>query len=136
MKKILLLLLSSLLLLVGCQSNPDELRDGDARVFVTIDATNANAGILLSETEVLLRENETIYDVLLRVQRLYNLAVSEEVGPYGNYITAIGSVKNGDISSVSGWTYQVNGQEIWEACDDYVLQNGDCVLWCFVTSFS
>ncbi len=148
MKKVLLLCLicACIFSCISCGGNPDEWQEGDPSVTLTIECTGALAyrdtvsaipenGMILMPTEILLCENETIYDILLRAQRLYNIAVETQSGAYGMYVTSIGSLAQGTCTSVSGWTYAVNGTQIWDACNDYVLKDGDSVTWSFVTSW-
>jgi hypothetical protein len=142
----LFLIVFCMLACMACETNPDELQDDSFRVTVIIDCTDAlsyrnsvnvipESGMILTATEVLLNEGETIYDVLLRVQRLYNIAVATQTSTYGMYVTAIGGLEQGMCTDVSGWTYTVNDQMVMDACNDYVLQNGDTVKWEFITAW-
>ena len=52
---------------------------------------------------------------------------------YGTYVAAIGGLAEKEHGGTSGWMYSVNGVTPNTACSNYVLSNGDSVVWYYVT---
>ena len=84
---------------------------------------------VLEETELLLKENETVYDLLCRASRLYKLQLDHS---NGSYIKGINHLYEFDCGETSGWSYKVNGVTTSLACCDFVLKDGDKVEWIYV----
>ena len=51
----------------------------------------------------------------------------------GSYVAAIGGLAEKEHGGTSGWMYSVNGSTPMTACTNYVLSNGDVVVWYYVT---
>lgn len=51
---------------------------------------------------------------------------------YGStYIEGIGHLYEFDCGAKSGWMYQVNGEFPNYGCSEYLLQDGDEIIWCY-----
>jgi len=50
-------------------------------------------------------------------------------------VTTIGGLAAGAHGDMSGWTYTVDGEMIMESCDVQTVQEGDEILWAYVTSW-
>ena len=115
----------------------DVFSRGDDTVFFSINASQAlgiaenvpSDGWFLEETELLLKENETVYDLLCRAARLYKLQLEHS---NGSYIKGINHLYEFDCGETSGWSYKVNGVTTSLACCDFVLKDGDKVEWLYV----
>ena len=92
-------------------------------------------GVILAETEYVLREGDTVYGLLDRVAR-YNRIQLEYKGtdesPFGSvYIEGIHYLYEYSCGPLSGWVYKVNGVFPNCGCSEYELQDGDVVEWVY-----
>lgn len=71
----------------------------------------------------------TPYDTLCAL----GLSVNARSTTYGTYVAAIGGLAEKEHGGTSGWMYSVNGSTPMTACTNYVLSNGDVVVWYYVT---
>ena len=74
-------------------------------------------------------EGATVYDALCAL----GLSVNAHGSSYGTYVSAIGGLAEKQYGGTSGWCYSVNGSQPMTACSNYVLSNGDNVVWYYVT---
>ena len=74
-------------------------------------------------------EGATVYDALCAL----GLSVNAHGSSYGTYVSAIGGLAEKLYGGTSGWMYSVNGTTPMTACSNYVLSNGDNVVWYYVT---
>lgn len=92
-------------------------------------------GVILAETEYVLREGDTVYGLLDRAAR-YNRIQLEYKGtdksPFGSvYIEGIHYLYEYSCGPLSGWVYKVNGVFPNCGCSEYELQDGDVVEWVY-----
>ncbi|MEE1055832.1 MAG: DUF4430 domain-containing protein [Acutalibacteraceae bacterium] len=92
-------------------------------------------GVILEKTEYVLREGDTVFDVLYRAVR-YNKIQFEYQGadenPFGSvYIQGINYLYEFSCGSTSGWVYKVNGEFPNYGCSKYELDDGDVVEWVY-----
>ena len=87
----------------------------------------------LFSASVSVAEGATILDALEDAARQANAAVVTEGSPA--YVTTIGGLAAGAHGDMSGWTYTVDGEMIMESCDVQTVQEGDEILWAYVTSW-
>ncbi|MCR4780882.1 MAG: DUF4430 domain-containing protein [Ruminiclostridium sp.] len=85
-------------------------------------------GIILDTTEFGISEGETVYDILTRAARKYNIQL--QAGANG-YISGIGYLYEFDCGDLSGWIYHVNGDTPFMMCSEYKLSDGDRVEWLY-----
>ena len=71
----------------------------------------------------------TPYDALCAL----GLSVNARSTTYGTYVAAIGGLAEKEHGGTSGWMYSVNGNTPMTACTNYVLSDGDVVVWYYVT---
>ena len=93
-------------------------------------------GIILEETEYVLRPNDTVYDLLDRAVR-YNKIQMEYQGANENsfgsvYIKGINYLYEFSCGPLSGWMYRVNGKFPNYGCSKYELKDGDVVEWVYI----
>lgn len=76
-------------------------------------------------------EGATAYDALCAL----GISINARGSSFGTYVAAIGGLaeKDENYGSGSGWCYSVNGTTPMTACSNYVLSNGDNVVWYYVT---
>ena len=88
-------------------------------------------GIILAETEYVLRPGDTVFDLLSRATR-YNKIQMEYQGANRNafqsvYIQGINYLYEFSCGPLSGWMYRVNGEFPNYGCSKYVLNNHDLI---------
>lgn len=99
-------------------------------VTVTVSVTSSAVGNPVSSGGTFtFNEGATVYDALCAL----GLSVNAHGSSYGTYVAAIGGLAEKEHGSTSGWMYSVNGVTPMTACSNYVLSNGDDVVWYYVT---
>lgn len=92
-------------------------------------------GVILEKTELVLREGDTVFDILDRAARNYHIQM-EYQGADANvyksvYVQGISYLYEYTCGPLSGWNYQVNGSFPGTGCSQYTLKDGDSVLWAY-----
>lgn len=99
-------------------------------VTVTVAVTSSAVGNPVSAGGTYtFNEGATVYDALCAL----GLSVNAHGSSYGTYVAAIGGLAEKQYGGTSGWMYSVNGSMPMTACSNYVLSNGDNVVWYYVT---
>jgi hypothetical protein len=99
-------------------------------VTVTVSVTSSAVGNPVSSGGTFtFNEGATVYDALCAL----GLSVNAHGSSYGTYVAAIGGLAEKEHGGTSGWMYSVNGTTPMTACSNYVLSNGDNVVWYYVT---
>ena len=99
-------------------------------VTVTVSVTSSAVGNPVSSSGTFtFNEGATAYDALCAL----GLSVNARGTSYGTYVAAIGGLAEMEHGGKSGWMYSVNGTAPMTACSNYVLSNGDSVVWYYVT---
>lgn len=99
-------------------------------VTVTVAVTSSAVGNPVSSGGTFtFNEGATVYDALCAL----GLSVNAHGSSYGTYVSAIGGLAEKQYGGTSGWMYSVNGTTPMTACSNYVLSNGDNVVWYYVT---
>ena len=110
----------------GGQSGSQE----SSYVTVTVSVTSSAVGNPVSSGGTFtFNEGVTVYDALCAL----GLSVNAHGSSYGTYVSAIGGLAEKQYGGTSGWMYSVNGTTPMTACSNYVLYNGDNVVWYYVT---
>lgn len=99
-------------------------------VTVTVSVTSSAVGNPVSSGGTFtFNEGATVYDALCAL----GLSVNAHGSSYGTYVSAIGGLAEKQHGGTSGWMYSVNGTTPMTARSNYVLSNGDNVVWYYVT---
>lgn len=99
-------------------------------VTVTVSVTSSAVGNPVSSGGTFtFNKGATVYDALCAL----GLSVNARSTSYGTYVAAIGGLAEMEHGVKSGWMYSVNGITPNTACSNYVLSNGDNVVWYYVT---
>lgn len=99
-------------------------------VTVTVSVISSAVGNPVSSGGTFtFNEGATVYDALCAL----GLSVNAQGSSYGTYVSAIGGLTEKQHGGTSGWMYSVNGITPMTACSNYVLSNGDNVVWYYVT---
>lgn len=110
----------------GGQSGSQE----SSYITVTVSVTSSVVGNPVSSGGTFtFNEGATVYDALCAL----GLSVNAHGSSYGTYVSAIGGLAEKRYGGTSGWMYSVNGTTPMTACSNYVLSNGDNVVWYYVT---
>ena len=97
---------------------------------MTVSVTSSAVGNPVSSGGTFtFNEGTTVYDALCAL----GLSVNAHGSSYGTYVSAIGGLAEKQYGGTSGWMYSVNGTTPMTACSNYVLSNGDNVVWYYVT---
>ena len=106
--------------------NPDAVADS-YKAVVPEDGDFFNAPLKA-------KENESLYDFVIRVCRAENLPVAAQDG----YISSIGNLSDAATTGAywGGWTFTVNGQtpmdgETWLSASQVTLKAGDAVSFSY-----
>ena len=88
-------------------------------------------GVILAPTSVVFYEGESVYDVLKRVCKDYNIHLEFSWTPVYNsaYIEGIHNLYEFDCGALSGWMYRVDGWYPNYGCSRYQLADGEVVEW-------
>ena len=99
-------------------------------ITVTVSVTSSAVGNPVSSGGTFtFNEGATVYDALCAL----GLSVNAHGSSYGTYVSASGGLAEKQYGGTSGWMYSVNGTTPMTACSNYVLSNGDNVVWYYVT---
>lgn len=99
-------------------------------VTVTVSVTSSAVGNPVSSGGTFtFNEGATPYDALCAL----GLSINARPSSYGTYVDAIGGLAEKEHGGTSGWMYSVNGKTPNTACSNYILKNGDTVVWYYVT---
>lgn len=99
-------------------------------ITVTVSVTSSAVGNPVSSGGTFtFNEGATVYDALCAL----GLSVNAHGSSFGTYVAAIGGLAEKEHGGTSGWMYSVNGATPDKACSNYVLSNGDSVVWYYVT---
>lgn len=85
-------------------------------------------GTVIAECTVGFDEGENVCDVLKRAAKQNNIAVDGT-----DYVRAIGNLCEMQYGAMSGWVYSVNGVYPNVPCTEYILADGDTVVWRYTT---
>ena len=92
-------------------------------------------GTILPECEFEISEGESVYDVLVRAAKKFNIQTESKgaaSGAYGLvYICGINCLYEFDYGDLSGWVYRVNGDTPSVGCGEYKLKDGDRIEWLY-----
>ena len=91
--------------------------------------------MLLSGERFEIGEGDTVLDILNDASAAYGFQLDRSGTGGGAYIRGIAYLYEFDRGQLSGWTYYVNGIRAGVGCGEYVLHDGDEILWRYVIAF-
>lgn len=83
-------------------------------------------GIILPETEFLISEKDTVFDILTEAAQRFTVQM-EYQGSLSTgliYVTGINYLYEFDFGDLSGWVFLVNGEQPSVGCGEYILSTG------------
>ena len=99
-------------------------------VTVTVSVTSSAVGNPVSSGGTFtFNEGATVYDALCAL----GLSVNAHGSSYGTYVSAIGGLGEKQYGGTSGCMYYFKCTKHMTASSNYVLSNGDNVVWYYVT---
>lgn len=97
-------------------------------ISVSVEVKNHLGAALFGQQTMSAPVGSTAYD-LLQSTGLPLVTVNTE---YGVYVQAIAGLAEKTMGEGSGWIYEVNGTSPSVGASNYILQNGDTLVWKFV----
>lgn len=90
-------------------------------------------GSLLSLTDVVFEEGDSVFDILQRELKNQNMHMEFSISPmYGSaYIEGLCNLYEFDCGELSGWEFSVNGQFESCSCSEYFPSSGDIIAWVY-----
>lgn len=98
-----------------------------------LDVYVPDSGTILPTTTITFTEGETVFDVLKRICDARGIQIEYSYTPmYGSYyVEGINNLREFDCGQQSGWMYKVNGWFPNYGCSEYILDDGDEIVWCY-----
>ncbi len=92
-------------------------------------------GIILEETEYVLREGDTVFDILDRATRHNKIQMEYQEARLNNfgsiYVQGINYLYEFSCGELSGWMFGVNGEFAKYGCNKYILKDNDVIEWVY-----
>jgi len=114
---------------IECSTILDNMEDlvSGLSAYVPVD------GVIQERKELVLRDGDTVYDILLRVTRVYRIQMeciyNKNFGSI--YIQGINNLYEFSCGELSGWMYSVNGIYPNYGCSRYHLKDEDEIVWSY-----
>lgn len=86
-------------------------------------------GVILEKTEFEIKEGDTVYDILIEAAKTYKIQIENNGTDQMAYIAGINYIYEMDFGDLSGWVFLVNGESSSVSCSEYVLKDGDVIVW-------
>ncbi|OQB51299.1 MAG: hypothetical protein BWX97_02307 [Firmicutes bacterium ADurb.Bin146] len=113
----------------GCVKNSDT-QEGYA--YVTIDASYADKGIILSEYAVKLEKGSKVFDITFTACKDNELLISSRGIGAARYVEGIADLYEFDYGPASGWVFYVNSESASKSSGVYEVKEGDIIKWEYV----
>lgn len=90
-------------------------------------------GVILPRTAYVLRDGDTVYDILDRAIRHNKIQMEciYSANYESIYVQGIHHLYEFSCGELSGWMYMVNGKFPHYGCSKYELKDGDEIVWCY-----
>jgi len=94
------------------------------------------SGFIFPKEKVIFTEDESVFDVLLRVMREHHIHMDFVDTPIYNsvYIKGIGNLYEFDCGDTSGWIYTVNGESPMHGSSQHKVKQGDNIEFKYICS--
>lgn len=119
----------SVMLSVSCA----ELIDNESVPQSLIDSgVIPKDGIIIPSSEYPLFEGETAFDILRSALKSKHIHFDyTSISDKSVYVKGINNIYEYDCGDLSGWMYSVNGDFPTVSSSEYVLNDGDVVIWMY-----
>lgn len=123
----------TVILSINCEAILDNMDSLD------IDLRNEkyvpNDGIILPPTEYVLRNGDTVFEILDRAVRHNKIQMEYQDASLNSfdsvYVQGINYLYEFSCGELSGWMYRVNGEFPNYGCSKYILKDGDKIEWVY-----
>ena len=92
-------------------------------------------GVILAPTEYVLREGDSVFDILSRAVRHNKIQIDysgENENSYGAvYVKGIHYIYEFSCGPLSGWIYRVDGEQPSYGCSKYYPEDGQNIEWIY-----
>lgn len=88
--------------------------------------------VILAETKYSFDGEVDAFTALTDVAEENDIVIVDSDG----YVTGIGGLSTGDAGETSGWMFQVNGELASVGAPDYILQDGDALVWFYTADYN
>lgn len=92
-------------------------------------------GYILKDTDYVLRDGDTAFDVLYRAVRHNKIQIEfqgADDNPFGSvYVKGINYIYEFSCGETSGWIFKINGVAPNYGCSKYKLKDGDKLEWIY-----
>lgn len=107
---------------IECNTIKDEAKDN---MYKT--------GILFKDNDLVIYEDETVYDVMVRLQKDKKITMDAEYSELYNssYVKGLFGLYEFDYGDLSGWIYHVGDIEPSVGCSEWTVKDGDIVRWLY-----
>ena len=94
-------------------------------------------GIILDMTEVKVKNDSSVFDVLQKAARENKIHLEYNYTPAYKtyYIEGIGNLYQFDAGNLSGWMYSVNDEFPGVGCSGYKVKDGDVIRFIYTCNF-
>lgn len=146
-KIICAVLLFTMLFFCGCGASTDSTSDMICTISISCSTALEHKALLnddllallpedgwiLEPVQVSVQEGDSVFDVLMRTVREYNIHMEYVDTPLYDsaYIEGIANLYEFDAGERSGWMYQVNGKFPNYGCSGYEVADGDVIAWVY-----
>ncbi len=130
-------------------THADQITEDSQTVFFEIDCTKAigcsslntnqietlGDGNVLNSKEYVLREGDTVFDLLVRICRFEKIQMEyqgADMNTYKSvYVQGINYLYEFDCGEFSGWIFLVNGEQVDTSCAKFKPKDGDKISWVY-----
>jgi hypothetical protein len=102
---------------------------GSVTVSIRCDTVDGRDEIILDSCELEIEEGDSVYSILIEATKKHRIAVDHSGMGSSVYIFGIDNLYEFDYGDLSGWIYTVNSQKSNVSCADYLLSDGDVIVW-------
>jgi hypothetical protein len=134
--------------------NAENVKEGDATVSISIRCgtvfDNAEKldpslwefvpedGVILAQTQYVLREGDTVFDILVRAVKTHRIQMEYSGSPEARtvYIEGISHLYEFSCGELSGWSFLINGELTQLGASAFTLSDGDVIEWVYTCDLS
>lgn len=103
-------------------------------VTIAIDARDVK-GQIVSQTNVELKEGDTVLDVTRRIVKQRGIQISVRGAGAGAYVEGIDNLYEFDEGQNSGWMIRLDGQLIKQSAGATPISEGQTIYWFYTTNY-
>ena len=112
-------------------SQPTEKPDviGTVTLSIRCDTVPEEKRVILDTTEFSIAKGDTVFTILTEAARKHGIHLEYSGTETMAYIKGMDHLYEMQHGDLSGWIYHVNGKSHSLGCSEYVLQDGDVIVW-------